>query len=829
MPNKNRIVILFFLLCVLLRSAAAQGFRELSSTDEAELKDIIRASQEDRSRKKTFFAYIQLGSLYLKNNKIPECDSVLNILEGDFKEYITQGVRWKTMNVSDYYHLLSSLYYLKNDNFKSKLFLERAQELNPDLFSYSNNLYRIFVREGKLDSAELYLQKSFPVIAKDLDVNKLDEELLNSFDLTFRNMCQLKIMQGDLNGLEFYLAKWLGLSKAKVNNPKSIRKAKLDKLHAWQILYLSKYCVLTSKPDFSEKFLALSKPTSLSEKDYQVEYLRSWAQHFYAANSTDSTIHVMKKVLDFHKENVKLYFPLFTEADRENYINEINGDYEFFLSVISENPDLNKQHLTDLFEFQLFRKGLLLDITKNLNKVTATLYDKGANRLIQRISSAKDSIAYITFTKGATSSPEEKYHLLQNLNRKKEYYEKALLRLVQKESAILFSDHKVTDITGRLPEETCLVEVIRFKKWVRDPKRIISSKEIAYAAMLISQAEAPQIILIPGGDLLEGRYAKLYKNVMTLQIQDTVLHPAYWSGISKLVKPFKKTFLSPDGIYNVINLNTLRNPRTDQFVLDETQLINLTSSKDLLEEFDRNKINNSALLLGYPEFAYQAAETGGGDHTVRGEIIQSLESLSMQEFDPLPGTLTEIRQIDKLIQQRNGSTIMLEGRNATEAQLKSKQIPDILHLATHGFFISSENNFINPLLKSGLVLAGVNKKGYQDNTDEDGVLTAFEIASLDLKNTKLVVLSACETGLGEVKNGDGVYGLQRAFKIAEAKYIILSMWKVDDAATMQLMTIFYSNLLETNDVVQSFTIAQKELRKNYPSPYYWGAFKLIGY
>jgi CHAT domain-containing protein len=191
--------------------------------------------------------------------------------------------------------------------------------------------------------------------------------------------------------------------------------------------------------------------------------------------------------------------------------------------------------------------------------------------------------------------------------------------------------------------------------------------------------------------------------------------------------------------------------------------------------------------------------------------------------------LTEIRQIGELIRQQKGKTIVLEGKNATETQLKAAQIPDILHLATHGFFISSENNFINPLLKSGLVLAGVNKKTYDDNTDEDGVLTAFEIASLDLRNTKLVVLSACETGLGEVKNGDGVYGLQRAFKIAEAKYIILSMWKVDDAATMQLMTNFYSTLLKTNDVIQSFTAAQKELRKNYPSPYYWGAFKLIGY
>jgi hypothetical protein len=826
--RKNIRSILVILLFFVTASTSAQGFLELNYTDEKDLKDVIRASQEDHSRKKTFFAYIRLGSLYLKNNKLPECDSVLNILETNFTDYITQGVRWKSLDVSDYYHLLSSLYYLKNDNYKSKLFLEKAQSINPDVFSYSNNLYRVFVREGKLDSAEIYLQKSFPVIAKDLDVNKLDTELLRSFDLTFRNMCQLKIMQGDLEGFEFYLSKWLSLSKGKINNPAAIKKKKLEKLDAWQTLYLSKYCVLTGKPDLSKKFLDRSAAMTTTDADFRLEHLRAKAQHYYAGNITDSAIYVLQQTLTYHKENVKLYFPLFTEADRENYISEINGDYDFFLSVITENPEQNRRHLTDLFEFQLFRKGLLLDITKNLNKVTLALYDKGANKISQRIGSIKDSIAYVTFHKGATSSPEEKYALLRNLNRQKDYYEKALLRLVQKESASLFSDYRVGDITGKLPGESCLVEVIRFKKWARDPKRIISSHEIAYAAMLISIRESPQIIVIPKGDLLEGRYAKLYRNIMTLQIRDTLLHPAYWAGISKLVQPFQKAFLSPDGIYNVINPNTLYNPRTGQYVLDETQLINLTSAKDLLEEFDRRKINNAALLLGYPEFAYNSPETTGKP-TVRGEIIQSLESLSMQDFEPLPGTLTEIRQIGELIRQQKGKTIVLEGKNATETQLKAAQIPDILHLATHGFFISSENNFINPLLKSGLVLAGVNKKTYDDNTDEDGVLTAFEIASLDLRNTKLVVLSACETGLGEVKNGDGVYGLQRAFKIAEAKYIILSMWKVDDAATMQLMTNFYSTLLKTNDVIQSFTAAQKELRKNYPSPYYWGAFKLIGY
>src|SRR5687768_1402876 len=112
--------ILVALMLVVSASACAQSFAELNYTDEKDLKDVIKASLEDNSRKKTFFAYIRLGSIYLKNNKLPECDSVLNIIETNFTDYITQGVRWKSLDVSDYYHLLSSLYYLKNDNYKSK-------------------------------------------------------------------------------------------------------------------------------------------------------------------------------------------------------------------------------------------------------------------------------------------------------------------------------------------------------------------------------------------------------------------------------------------------------------------------------------------------------------------------------------------------------------------------------------------------------------------------------------------------------------------------------------------------------------------------------------
>jgi CHAT domain-containing protein len=175
---------------------------------------------------------------------------------------------------------------------------------------------------------------------------------------------------------------------------------------------------------------------------------------------------------------------------------------------------------------------------------------------------------------------------------------------------------------------------------------------------------------------------------------------------------------------------------------------------------------------------------------------------------------------------------VLTEKIATEENIKKVHNPKILHLSTHGFFIDSneKNEKINPMLRSGLLLTGVSdytRAEIKPDT-EDGILTALEAANLDLDETDLVVLSACETGLGDVKAGEGVYGLQRAFKVAGAKTIVMSMWKVDDEVTQKLMTIFYQKFSEYNNARKAFKEAQAEIKKQYPQPYYWGAFVMTG-
>jgi CHAT domain-containing protein len=154
---------------------------------------------------------------------------------------------------------------------------------------------------------------------------------------------------------------------------------------------------------------------------------------------------------------------------------------------------------------------------------------------------------------------------------------------------------------------------------------------------------------------------------------------------------------------------------------------------------------------------------------------------------------------------------------------------NVLHLASHGFFdpqTQDQNNSIaETMIHSGIVLAGAN-----DTTKriDDGLLTAYEVISLNLDSTLLVVLSACETGKGIDNYGDGVYGLQRALHVAGTENIMMSLWKVDDQATQKLMVDFYKRWIKTKDMRGAFNNAQKKLREEYPSPYYWGAFILTG-
>jgi len=211
----------------------------------------------------------------------------------------------------------------------------------------------------------------------------------------------------------------------------------------------------------------------------------------------------------------------------------------------------------------------------------------------------------------------------------------------------------------------------------------------------------------------------------------------------------------------------------------------------------------------------------------------------------LPDTRVEIENISKILEQNSFVSEIFTKEIATEKSFRksSSSKPEIIHLSTHGFYYPVEyspiirenifgvgndyNPINNPMNRSGLLFAEI-KPGNSITPLNDGILTSSEISELNLSGVDLVVLSACETGLGEIQGSEGVFGLQRAFKLAGAKSLILSLWKVPDTETSELMTQFYKYYLSGLTANEALKKAQNEIRKRFPKdPYYWAAFFVV--
>jgi CHAT domain-containing protein len=315
--------------------------------------------------------------------------------------------------------------------------------------------------------------------------------------------------------------------------------------------------------------------------------------------------------------------------------------------------------------------------------------------------------------------------------------------------------------------------------------------------------------------------------------------------------------LSPDAALNLIPFAALMDEE-NRYLSETLTLTYLTSGRDLLRMNRGLEPGQGPVIVANPDYGATelAASRGATLSSNPGipTVQRSTDFSSLSAFGSLPGTETEADAIMPLL----SNATRWDGAEATEVAIKQVQAPSILHLATHGFFLQDQDclavpggtrtasievistaesdcvptprNMENPLLRSGLVFAGVNQRASFADDDDDGVLTAQEVTRMNLFGTQLVVLSACETGLGNVVNGDGVYGLRRAFVLAGAESQLMSLWKVDDFGTSDLMQGYYERLMDGAGRSEALRDIQRELQSTgaYGHPYYWAGFIASG-
>jgi CHAT domain-containing protein len=320
----------------------------------------------------------------------------------------------------------------------------------------------------------------------------------------------------------------------------------------------------------------------------------------------------------------------------------------------------------------------------------------------------------------------------------------------------------------------------------------------------------------------------------------------------KLMQPVRELsgdathlLISPDGELNLIPFEALVDEQ-GQYLVERYSFNYLTSGRDLMRMRTARTSKSESMIFANPNFGAPLAErlskvglTGKTPRGAKRRSVTATRDLSDTYFAPLGGTAQEAVSIQTLFPD----TSTLTGARATETALKQMTAPRILHIATHGFFLEDVDEkksasgsqaanrgsnatagSKNPLLRSGLAFAGANQR--KVNNNDDGILTALEASGLNLWGTKLVVLSACDTGLGEVKNGEGVYGLRRAFVLAGTESLVMSLWSVSDYVTRELMTNYYKNLKQGTGRGAALRQARLEMlqKKGREHPFYWAGF-----
>lgn len=515
-------------------------------------------------------------------------------------------------------------------------------------------------------------------------------------------------------------------------------------------------------------------------------------------------------------------FSSMTEYERERFYHSVKADFEALHAFAWDCHLAGSASRLNLYEAVLESqweiKGLLLG---DLNYTRNYIQNSGDRQLhlkLGQLESMRSKLAALFYQKDTDLERIE-------LQRSIETLEKQINQSIPKRFA---SDWSWRQVQEQLKSDEMGVELLRIRIPPASQRgqaynhfNFWSGGSVVYLGLMIRREGPIRAFGIDNGAVIEGRPAKAYRNRMLAQLEDEESYNQFWQPIRGYFSEVKSIYLATDGVYAQINVNTLKNPTTQKYVLDELDINYVTSLRDL-GALGTPTSSSSVVLVGRPQYDMQGPTTSASLRSLATETLSTMKEIS---FGDLPATELEVSSIEQSLQESGLSVEKYIGAEATEERIRSIQKPRVLHLATHGFFIPDTSYTVNPMIRSGLVLAGI--KGSRSSSD-DGILTAYETSLLDLQGTELVVLSACETGLGETRYGEGVYGLQRAVITAGAQNLLMSLWKVDDQATRELMSFFFQRWSQQRKAGKSFREAQQQLRKSNPHPYYWGAFILLG-
>jgi CHAT domain-containing protein len=703
---------------------------------------------------------------------------------------------------------------------------------HPDVASSLNNLANLYRVQGKYGEAEPLYERSLAISEK--AVGPEHPYVAQSLN----NLANLYRVQGKYGEAEPLYKRALAIREKAVGPEHPYVAQSLQNLAN---LYRDRWKYAEAEPLY-KRALAIREKALGPEHPAVAETLNNLAVLYWDQGKYAQAEPLFERSLSNLKGQFEQHFTYMGEKERLLFLNKVSDFFPTYLSFCLVYQEQDPSLVGRMYDTLLWQKGLIAGSITSLRAQIAATGDKQALVLFEQLTAKKTQLAT-----RLTAEPKDREAWRKNVEQLQQETNDMEQELVRR-SSILTESKKLAqvswhDLQKALGKDEAAVEFVRFR-W-HDGKGLTDTAE--YVALIVTSetTSAPTLVKLGEAKTLEAGPIEDYRRRAGLSedlvaVAEPSFYQAFWKPLESAVNGKKRIYISPDGVLNQVALGIV--PASDGHPLIEKYDLRLVSStKDILREKPRPAAD-TAVLVGAPQFDLDEAKQreliqslskkGAGAQPVFVASASGLRSgdLRRGRLTPLPGAKLELQQVSSLLTKHHWQVETDSGEDALEEAVKRVQGPRVLHVATHGFFLADEERSKgnltaraeDPMLRSGLFFAGANRvvSHVPSSPDvDDGVLTAYEASGLNLQGTELVVLSACETGLGEIKNGERVFGLRRALQEAGAESVLMSLWAVRDRETRELMTLFYDKWLSGMDMYEALRAAQLEMRRRVKARY----------
>lgn len=705
---------------------------------------------------------------------------------------------------------LAVTYSAQNNYKEAELLFKKALEIeeniwekqHPRIATTLSSLGLLFLDIERYEEAELYLEKSLEIRQNYLGENHLD--IANSFN----NLAALYERQGRYEEAEEYYGKALKINKSLLG----------DGIHPNIAINLSNLATFSwQRGSGTEALPFLEEAIKVQEKNLKVNLFvgferqrRDFLRKFFGDENLAISLHLNELNNDSRASRLAMQ----TILERKGRI----------LDIVTNNQEILRNHANDQET-----KKLLTDLFKEYEALSNLLYYP-----------PRDANDYQVSTDNYQIRIQEREAKIQELERELSSRSETFQTQIQPIT--------LETVQQLISADAALVEMVKYRPY---EARTNTFGELRYGAYILHAQGEPIGIDLGEAKKIEKALNYFRSTLSYLEDDDELVKESARNLDMLLVEPLREhlgdtsqILLSPDDALNLIPFEALVD-KEGKYLLQTYSFTYLTSGRDLLRLQNKFSAQKSAVIMADPDYensddplSTSALVNDSDESSITRTRVRSDSGnafsldIRIKDISPLGNTKGEAEEVSQLLKEAKfGNVRSFIDNQATESVLKQTKSPSILHIATHGIFSSSEGSNLeevtfenNPLLLSGLAFAGVKQE--KGSRSEDGLVTALETTTLDLRGTKVVVLSACDTGLGSIQSREGFYSLRRALVIAGSESQVISLWKVSDKATKKLMVNYYRRLLAGEGRTEALQKAKLEMLQsdNYFHPFYWAAF-----